>query len=130
MDPDQDVLRHPGRLLAPGEFVPPAVVDFIGRQLDLDLDGDDLADYAPAAEPLLRLCADALVEAERRIEASIAERVPTSRCHRYTYRQIRLGAGIITPEKGHRSTAHPKGGFGLQEKCDRPTARSRAAVTA
>ena len=29
------VLRHPGRLLAPGEFVPPAVVDFIGRQLDV-----------------------------------------------------------------------------------------------
>ena len=25
------VLRHPGRLLAPGEFVPPAVVGFIGR---------------------------------------------------------------------------------------------------
>ena len=25
------VLRYPGRLLAPGEFVPPAVVDFIGR---------------------------------------------------------------------------------------------------
>ena len=31
-----------GRLLAPGEFVSPAVVDFIGRQLDLD--GDELAD--------------------------------------------------------------------------------------
>ena len=29
------VLRHPGRLLAPGEYVPPAVVDFIGRQLDV-----------------------------------------------------------------------------------------------
>ncbi len=28
--------RYPGRLLAPGEFVPPAVVDFIGRQFDLD----------------------------------------------------------------------------------------------
>ena len=41
-------LRHPGRLLAPGEFVPPAVVDFIGRQLDLD--GDDLADYAVRSE--------------------------------------------------------------------------------
>ena len=27
--------RYPGRLLAPGEFVPPAVVDFIGRQFDL-----------------------------------------------------------------------------------------------
>ena len=26
------VLRHPGRLLAPGEFVPPAGGDFIGRQ--------------------------------------------------------------------------------------------------
>ena len=38
------MLRHPGRLLAPGEFVPTAVVDFIGRQLDLA--GDDLADYA------------------------------------------------------------------------------------
>ena len=37
------VLRYPGRLLTPGEFVPPAVVDFIGRQLDLD--GDELADY-------------------------------------------------------------------------------------
>ena len=42
------VLRHPGRLLAPGEFVPPALVDFIGRQLDLD--GDDLADYAVRSE--------------------------------------------------------------------------------
>ena len=30
------VLRYPGRLLTPGAFVPPAVVDFIGRQLDLD----------------------------------------------------------------------------------------------
>ena len=130
------VLRHPGRLLAPGEFVPPAVVDFIGRQLDLD--GDDLADYAvrsatrhdhlaelrrlygfrsfsggaarelverlreeaeqaqsnedlvhrfveacrgtrtilPATTTIERLCADALVDAERRIEARIAERVP------------------------------------------------------
>ena len=28
------VLRYPGRLLVPGEFVPPAGVDFIGRQLD------------------------------------------------------------------------------------------------
>ena len=130
------VLRHPGRLLAPGEFVPPAVVDFIGRQLDVD--GDDLADYAvrsatrhehlaelrrlyafrsfsggaarelvgrvreeaeqaqsnedlvrrfvevcrgtrtilPATTTIERLCADALVDAERRIEARIAERVP------------------------------------------------------
>ena len=42
------VLRHPGRLLAPGEFVSPAVVNFIGRQLDLD--GDDLADYAVRSE--------------------------------------------------------------------------------
>ena len=42
------VLRHPGRLLAPGEFVPPAVVDFIGRQLDLA--GDELADYAMRSE--------------------------------------------------------------------------------
>ena len=130
------VLRHPGRLLAPGEFVPPAVVDFIGRQLDLG--GDELADYAvrsetrhdhlaelrrlygfrsfsggaarelgdrlreeaeqaqsnedlvrrfveacrrtrtilPATTTIERLCADALVAAERRIEARIAERVP------------------------------------------------------
>ena len=42
------VLRYPGRLLAPGEFVPPAVVDFIGRQLDLV--GDELADYAVRSE--------------------------------------------------------------------------------
>ena len=42
------MLRHPGRLLAPGEFVPPAVVGFIGRQLDLD--GDELADYAVRSE--------------------------------------------------------------------------------
>ena len=42
------MLRYPGRLLAPGEFVPPAVVDFIGRQLDLD--GDELADYAVRSE--------------------------------------------------------------------------------
>ena len=130
------VLRYPGRLLAPGEFVPPAVVDFIGRQLDLD--GDELADYAvrsetrhehlaelrrlygfrsfaggaahelgdrlreeaprsqsnedlvrrfveacrhtrtilPATTTIERICADALVDAERRIEARIAERVP------------------------------------------------------
>ena len=130
------VLRHPGRLLAPGEFVPPAVVGFIGRQLDLA--GDELAHYAvrsetrhehlselrrlygfrsfsggaarelgdrlreeaeqaqsnedlvrrfveacrrtrtilPATTTIERLCADALVDAERRIEARIAERVP------------------------------------------------------
>ena len=42
------VLRYPGRLLSPGEFVPPAVVGFIGRQLDLD--GDELADYAVRSE--------------------------------------------------------------------------------
>ena len=42
------VLRYPGRLLALGEFVPPAVVDFIGRQLDLV--GDELADYAVRSE--------------------------------------------------------------------------------
>ena len=129
------VLRHPGRLLVPAEFVPPPVVDFIGRQIDLD--GDELADYAvrsetrhehaelrhlygfrsfsggaarelgdrlreeapqaqsnedlvrrfveacrrtrtilPATTTIERLCADALVDAERRIEARIAERVP------------------------------------------------------
>ena len=130
------VLRYPGRLLAPGEFVPPAVVDFIGRQFDLV--GDELADYAvrsetrhehlaelrrlygfrsfsggaarelgdrlreeaqpaqsnedlvrrfveacrrtrtilPATTTIERLCADALVDAERQIEARIAERVP------------------------------------------------------
>ena len=130
------MLRYPGRLLAPGEFVPPAVVDFIGRQLDLV--GDELADYAvrsetrhehlaelrrlygfrsfaggaarelgdrlreeaqpaqsnedlvrrfveacrrtrtilPATTTIERLCADALVDAERQIEARIAERVP------------------------------------------------------
>ena len=130
------VLRYPGRLLAPGEFVPPPVVEFIGRQLDLD--GYELADYAvrsetrhehlaelrrlygfqpfsgraarelndrlreeaplarsnedlarrfvdacrqtrtilPATTTIERLCADALVDAERRIEARIAERVP------------------------------------------------------
>ena len=42
------VLRHSGRPLAPGEFLPPAVVGFIGRQLDLD--GDELADYAVRSE--------------------------------------------------------------------------------
>ena len=42
------VLRYPGRLLAPGEFIPPAVVDFIGRQLDFD--GYELADYAVRSE--------------------------------------------------------------------------------
>ena len=130
------VLRYPGRLLAPGEFVPPAVVDFIGRQLHLD--GEELGDYAvrsetrhehlaelrrlygfrsfsggaarelvarlreeapqaqsnedlvrrfveacrrtrtilPATTTIERLCADALVDAERRIEGRIAERVP------------------------------------------------------
>ena len=135
------VLRYPGRLLAPGEFVPPAVMDFIGRQLALD--GYELADYAvrsetrhehlaelrrlygfrpfsghaareltdrlreeallarsnedlarrfvdacrraqtilPAPTTIERLCADALVDAERRIEARIAERVPSGlRC--------------------------------------------------
>ena len=46
--PQLCVLRHPGRLLPPGEFVPPAVVEFIGRQLDLD--GDELADYAVRSE--------------------------------------------------------------------------------
>ena len=130
------VLRYPGRLLVPAEFVPPPVVDFIGRQIDLD--GDELADYAvrsetrhehlaelrhlygfrsfsggaarelgdrlreeapqaqsnedlvrrfveacrrtrtilPATTTIERLCADALVDAERQIEARIAERVP------------------------------------------------------
>lgn len=29
--PQLCVLRYPGRLLVPGEFIPPAVVDFIGR---------------------------------------------------------------------------------------------------
>ena len=42
------VLRYPGRLLTPGEFVPPVVVDFIGRQLDLN--GDELADYVVRSE--------------------------------------------------------------------------------
>ena len=41
------MLRYPGRLLVPGEFIPPAV-DFIGRQLDLD--GYELADYAVRSE--------------------------------------------------------------------------------
>ena len=50
------VLRHPGRLLAPVEFVSPAVVDFIGRQLDLD--GDDLADYAVRSETRHELSSD------------------------------------------------------------------------
>ena len=42
------VLRDPGGLLAPGEFVPPPVVDFIGRQLHLD--GEELGDYAVRSE--------------------------------------------------------------------------------
>ena len=42
----------------------------IGRQLDLD--GDEFADYAVRSGT----CADALVDAERRIEARIAERIP------------------------------------------------------
>ena len=42
------VLRYPGRLLAPGEFVSPVVVDFIGRQLHLD--GEELGDYAVRSE--------------------------------------------------------------------------------
>ena len=133
---------YPGRLLAPGELVPRPVVDFIGRQLDLD--GDDLADYAarietrhdhlaelhrlygfrsfsggaarairnrlwseaelarsnedlvrrfanecrrtrtilPATTTIERFCADALVNAERRIEARIAERVGPELRHR------------------------------------------------
>ena len=41
-------LRYPGRLLAPGEFVPPTVVDFIGRQLQLD--GEEFGDYAVRIE--------------------------------------------------------------------------------
>ena len=136
------VLRYPGRLLAPGELVPPPVVDFIGRQLGLD--GDDLADYAartetrhdhlaelhrlygfrsfsggaarairnrlrseaelarsnedlvrrfvdecrrtrtilPATTTVERFCADALVDAERRVEARIADRVAPELGHR------------------------------------------------
>ena len=58
------VLRHPGRLLAPGEFVSPAVVDFIGRQLDLD--GDDLADLPN----LRRLSASGPSRAARRVNSS------------------------------------------------------------
>ena len=42
------MLCYPGRLLVPGEFIPPAVVDFIGRQLDLN--GYELADYAVRSE--------------------------------------------------------------------------------
>ena len=136
------VLRYPGRLLAPGEFVPRPVVNFIGHQLGLD--GDELADYAartgtrhdhlaelhrlygfrsftggaarairnrlrseaelarsnedlvrrfinecrrtrtilPATTTVERLCADALVDAERRIETRIAERVAPELRHR------------------------------------------------
>ena len=38
----------PGPPADPGEFVPPAVVDFIGRQLHLD--GEELGDYAMRSE--------------------------------------------------------------------------------
>ena len=149
------MLRYPGRLLAPGEFVPPAVVDFIGRQLDLD--GDELADYAvrsetrhehlaelrrlygfrsfaggaahelgdrlreeapraqsnedlvrrfveacrhtrtilPATTTIERICADALVDAERRIEARIAERVPPGlRCYLEHLLEETVDAGV------------------------------------
>ena len=42
------VPRYPGRLLASRESVPPHVVDFIGFRVDLD--GDELADYAVRPE--------------------------------------------------------------------------------
>ena len=41
-----------GRLLTPGEFVPPAVVDFIGRQLDLD--GDEVSQAIPSGTETFR----------------------------------------------------------------------------
>ena len=40
-------LRHPGRLIRPGELVPLEVVRFLGEQLDADADA--LADYAARA---------------------------------------------------------------------------------
>jgi hypothetical protein len=40
-------LRHPGRLIRPGELVPLEVVRFLGEQLDVDADA--LADYAARA---------------------------------------------------------------------------------
>ena len=128
-------LRHPGRVLAPGEVIPKEVTEFIGAQLGLE--ADDLLDYAareetrhehmaslrrlygyrtfsgrrardlktwlagqaeearsnehlarqfvlecqrtntilPAITTIERLCADALVAAERRIETRIADRL-------------------------------------------------------
>ena len=65
------MLRHPGRLLAPGEFVPPAVVGFIGRQLDLD--GDELPNNRRLAIPAVcaveweMFLADAVVETHDRV---------------------------------------------------------------
>jgi hypothetical protein len=60
------VLRYPGRLLAPGEFIPPAVVDFIGRQLDLDgYDSSTFTNcvgwYSPGGTRDTRVCAGSVL---------------------------------------------------------------------
>ena len=73
-------LRYPGRLLAPGEIIPEPITIFLAAQLGLR--SDDLAQrfvercratqtILPGVTVIERLCADALVAAERRIEARV-----------------------------------------------------------
>ena len=105
-------LRHPGRVLQPGELIPSPVVEFIGVQLGIAV--ESLLPYAarhlkawldgqaeetwsneelarrlveecrrrqlilPAISTLERLCADAAVAADRRVEERIAGRLDTA----------------------------------------------------
>lgn len=63
-------LRYPGRLITSDEVIPEKVLRFIAAQLGLI--GDDIL---PGVTVIERLCADALVAAERKIESRIAERL-------------------------------------------------------
>lgn len=149
-------LRHPGRLLAPDEVIPLAVMRFLAAQLGLR--PDDLADYATRAETrrehlqalralygykmftgrgardlkawledaaemsrsnedlarrfveqcratrtilpgitiIERLCADALVAAERRVDARIASRLDDETCSRLEALLTEDAGGSVT----------------------------------
>ncbi|MGF7205184.1 hypothetical protein GGQ82_004274 [Sphingobium olei] len=151
-------LRHPGRMLVPGEVIPLAVSTFLGAQLGIA--GDTLVRYAvrrqtrqqhmevlrsvygyrtfpgqgpraqafrewlfaeaeqarsnddlarrfiarcrdtmtilPAITTIERLCADALVAAERRIERRIAERLSSATCARLDELTTEMLPGTIS----------------------------------
>ena len=103
------VLRYPGRLLAPGEFVPPTVVDFIGRQLHLD--GEELGDYAVRPRPgtsIWRSCAACTDSGPSRAARRVSSSRGSTKKHRRRSRTRTWSGGPSRPVGARGPSCRPR----------------------